>query len=231
MQMSVHAALAAAKKYEDKLKKMLDSTSLSFIGHTSGQNGTCNGLSIEAAEGEFRGNFQAFMQNYNNLIKTRRAITRINAGIVDGTTDQVLKVSVGKDLPEMTIAEVIVSQKNLHYLETFVKKLKLQYLDERHRVEQLNEEVNSRLDVILSSLSGAMGGRMTTGKDASNMATSIDVAAYHKDNDASLVDPLGLGNEIQRLDDMVANLATLYDSTLSNFNGVQAIEIDYDTKD
>jgi len=220
MQITIHRALAIAKKNNDKLTDMLTNTAR-YIGTTipgRGDKATCNGMTIEAAKSEFKSNYDKFMACYENLVDIRCKIARSNAGIAPDTTNvhtTQVTLAEGKKI-DATVSDIIILNKNLCYMKDFVALLARQYNRAKDEVERFNRNVDCRLDELYTKA----GGSKENAPEG-----LVDAESYHKMNDYALVDPLNLAENIAKLQNRCEQLEVEYDAALSTLNATTIIEV------
>jgi hypothetical protein len=204
--MSIHQALAELKLLDKRINSQINS--ITFVNYAKGKKPVSGYHSVKEYEDAVTSSYQSV----NDLIKRRN---RIKAAIVQSNANT--KVKIG-DI-EMTVAEAIERKNTIVYEQRLLQKLEVDYTNAVRAVEAKNREVQANLEELLKiSL-----GTERKGKEAEAEAISKN---YLDDNEARLVDPIAIRQEIAKLRESIETFLTQVDYRLSESNTVTIITIE-----
>ena len=205
--MSVARALVELKMLEKKIGKaigLLDPVTMTIGGRlpTGIRNQT-----------EFEKEAKAGKQKIDALISRRRAI---KAAVVNSNAGT--KVCIGGK--EMTVAEAIERKNSIEVDREFLEHLVSNWTAVEARIISRNNKMEERLQANLQELYG---------KESSSKIKSEEYEAlarpFRKDNEAKLVDPLGVKNIITKMREDIDDFESNVDITLTESNARTDIEI------
>ena len=202
-EMSVTQALAEVKLLEKRLQKTLDTETTQWIAVATKTR------PVDVAELKRRAQAadQSFMALVGRRDRLKQAIVKSNA-----TT----QVKIGEWIG--TVAEAIERKTSIRYKQEFLSLLKNQYSSalETYKAEQ--EEVNRRLDRMLTS---ELGKDVRTNPDTIAALTTT----FRENNKVELVDPIHLADQIARFEEEIDTFVTNVDWVLSESNGRTMVSI------
>jgi hypothetical protein len=202
-EMSVTQALAEVKLLEKRLQKTLDTETTQWIAVATKTR------PVDVAELKRRAQAadQSFMALVGRRDRLKQAIVKSNA-----TT----QVKIGEWTG--TVAEAIERKTSIRYKQEFLGLLKNQYSSalETYKAEQ--EEVNRRLDRMLTS---ELGKDVRTNPDTIAALTTT----FRENNKVELVDPIHLADQIARFEEEIDTFVTNVDWVLSESNGRTMVSI------
>ena len=153
----------------------------------------------------------AAYQSYNDLLKRRdtikRAIVQSNA-----TT----RVKVGSW--EGTVAEAIEYKNSIKYKRWLMDDMKESLTVNRAEFDRLKEQVDGRLERLLTS---------ELGKDVKTNPETITALSnsFRENNKVELVDPLDIAKRVAEMEEEIDAFETNVDWVLSESNGKTMIEV------
>jgi hypothetical protein len=203
--MSIHQALAELKLLD---KRITSATSgANYISHAVGHKPVSGFNSVK----DYEDYATAAYQSVTSLISRRN---RIKAAIV--LSNALTKVKVGE--VELTVAEAIERKTTIVYDQRLLAKMTQDYNNAVRAVDTENRNVQARLEDLLKiSL-----GTDRKGKDTEAEAIS---KTFKEDNDARLIDPIGLRKKIDKLSEEIETFLTQIDYRLSESNTLTTVEI------
>lgn len=204
--MSIHQALAELKLLDKRINNAINGTT--FVSFAVGKKPVLGFNTVK----EFEDYVTAAYQSVNDLIKRRN---RIKAAIV--LSNATTKINVGG--VEMTVAEALERKQSIVYEQKLLQKLVQDLNVAVNAVDKENLSVQQRLEELLKiSL-----GTERKGKEAEAEAIS---KGFKEDNEARLVDPIKIREEIDKLQQRIDDFLTQVDYRLSESNTVTMIEIE-----
>lgn len=205
MEMTITRALAELKLLDSRINKGIQN--LTPIAVTTGERIVPGYKTNE----DFSVNVNSTYKSVNDLIKRRNLI---KSAVVKSNAEN--KVSIGGT--EYTVAEAIERKNSIQYEITLLNKLKNDYTNAVRKFEQEDERVKERLDDLLKT---------AFGKDVKTTQEQYDSTAkpFMKQNEPKLVDPLGLKNKIDDLENEINEFLLNVDFELSTANSLNKIEI------
>ena len=148
-------------------------------------------------------------QQITDLIEYRKklkaAVVRSNAATI---------VVIGKET--YTVAGAIERKNSIQYDQMLLNTMRNQFGDVTRQVETHNEKVQTKLDGMLEKSFG------------SNQKSNFDELksfseSYLRSNRAEVIDPLGLGEKTEKLDDRIVKFESEVDLVLSESNATTRI--------
>ena len=201
-QMSITQGLAELKLLDKRLSKGLEDVSWMAVSTKNKR----------VSEEELKKTASAEYQSYLSLVKRRDTIKR--AIVLSNANTPVCISSSWSG----TVAEAIEYKSSLMYKKKLLAKMRECVLKTESEFKGLNEEMNTRLDRLLSS---------ELGKDVKTNPETIATlsATFQETNKIVLVDPLGLKAESKRLEEEIDAFETNVDWVLSECNGKTLISV------
>ena len=152
-------------------------------------------------------------QSVKDLIKRREVI---KAAVI--ASNAVTEVEIAGE--KMTVAKAIDTKSSMEYYQHLLDRMKNQYSKALATVEKAKKIVDENIDQMILAAYGK------DGKDKISEATFDAIAKpYKAANEAELVDPLNLKEEIDKLENYVESFLSTVDSKLQISNCMTYIEI------
>ena len=152
-------------------------------------------------------------QSVKDLIKRREAI---KAAVI--ASNAVTEVEIAGE--KMTVAKAIDTKSSIEYFSNLLDRMKFQYSSALSTVEKVNRQVEVNIDQMVLAAYGKEG------KEKISEATFDAIAKpYKAANEAELVDPLKLKDEIDKLEKYIEEFTSTVDSKLQISNCMTYIEI------
>lgn len=209
VRMTVHEALCEIKVADKKIIKAINEAS--FCTSNKASNNKINGVDIKDYTNQMKADYQKIMDLIRRTEAIKAAISLSNAST---------KISVaGK---EMTVAEGIYMMQYGMDIKSLLKNTMAQhYASAIKNVENQNRIIETeRLDKFIASTFGS--------KEKAN-PTDLAVAseAFLKQQRFELVDPLGIKEKIDALEDEIDEFKAKIDSAIQISNATTYIEFEY----
>ena len=161
---------------------------------------------------EFSELAKASIQSANDLIERRK---KIKAAVVVSNA----KTTVDVNGVMMTVADAIERKNSIEYEEDLLAKLKSQLSDANNTVMRKNIDMEVQINKIIEA---------SYGKDSKQKINPEDYDAiakpYKLNNEYGLVDPLGIGNLIRKMEEDIQGFKSNVDSALQISNCTTYIE-------
>jgi hypothetical protein len=204
MQITVTRALAQIKSLEDRIAR---ATSNPFVSFRVGEK-SAGGSPVAEVEATLKANMQSVKAMIAQRDKLKAAVIRSNA---------VVAVTIGGEV--MTVAEAIERKGSIRFEQSLLANLKSQAGQARLQVERKNQEMQTRLDTLLQTAVGK--DRKITDEDMGAIGNPFKLA-----NEAFLIDPLKVDEEIAQLEKKIDAFVTEVDYALSEKNATTQIEVE-----
>lgn len=212
--MTVHKALAELKIIDDRINNAIASGT--YVITNKHSNTKIHGMTID----DFKTSMKADFQKVSDLIARRNAIKRAVVA-----SNAVTKVKVGDN--EYTVAEAIeMKNHGMEFKNTFKNYIARQYANAKNEFDKNSgEPLERRAENYVLSVIQAQP------KD-SKMAVDSDAmknlrAQYIKDNTYDIIDPIGVNDVIEKLDNEISSFITEVDAALSVSNALTVLDIEY----
>ena len=118
-----------------------------------------------------------------------------------------------------TVADVIDMKNSVGYWRTLLATFKSQFERAKADMNRANASMEAKIDQLIET---------TFGKESKTSVKPEDYAAiatpYRSNNEVSLVDPIGIADEIKKLEDFIEEFTSTVDSKLQISNCVTFIE-------
>lgn len=201
-QISVTQGLAELKLLDKRLSKGL--TDSSWIAISTKTN--------RILEDELKKSASSEYQSYMDLVKRRDQIKR---AIV--LSNAATNVTIGRTWTG-TVAEAIEYKSSVQYKKKLLEAMKQNILSVEAEFKQLTEDLQGRLDRLLSS---------ELGKDIKTNPETIAslTAGFQENNKILILDPLGLKGKAKELEAEIDAFETNVDWVLSETNGKTMINV------
>lgn len=208
--MSIHKALCELKTLDARVTKCIGETQYVFANKHS--NNKVNGMSVSAYCEEIKAGYQ----RATDLIKRRDAIKR---AVV--LSNAVTKVTVGGK--EYTVAEAIeMKNHGIKMLQTMLKRLEADNSRARREANENNGEMlEMRADEYIKSLYGNTDMKNVSDEIKKVRADFIAAQTYE------IIDPIGIKDEMEKLEREISGFMVDIDSALSVSNALTEVTIEY----
>lgn len=208
--MSVHKALCELKTLDSRIQKSIQQAVFVFANKHA--NTKISGVPV----GEYSAEIKAAYQSVKDLIARRdaikRAVTLSNAAV---------KVVIGGK--EYTVAEAIeMKNHGISHLQLLLRKLETDNQRARRESDNNNgEALEGRADEYVKSLYGNVD--MKGASEEIKKVRADFIAAQTME----IVDPIGIGTEMERLEKEINDFTVEIDSALSVSNALTELTIEY----
>lgn len=213
-QMTVHKALAELKVIDSRINNAIRSGT--FVVANKHSNEKIHGVTIN----EFKNSMKSDFQKVSDLIARRNAIKKAVVA-----SNAVTKVKVGDT--EYTVATAIeMKNHGMEFKNTFKKCLESQYAVAKNELDKNSgDPLEKRAENYVLSVIQAQpkDSKMAVDSEAmKNLRTQ-----YIKDNTYDIIDPIGVKDAIEQLDNEISNFITEVDAALSVSNALTVLDIEY----
>ena len=212
--MTVHKALAELKIIDDRINNAI--VSGTYVIANKHSNTKIHGMTID----DFKTSMKSDFQKVSDLIARRNAIKRTVVA-----SNAVTKVKVGD--VEYTVAEAIeMKNHGMEFKNTLKMYIERQYTNAKNEFDKNSgDSLERRAENYVLSVIQAQ-------PKASKMAVDSDAmknlrAQYIKDNAYDIIDPIGVKDVIEKLDNEVSSFMTEVDAALSVSNAITTLDIEY----
>ena len=212
--MTVHKALAELKIIDDRINNAI--VSGTYVIANKHSNTKIHGMTID----DFKTSMKSDFQKVSDLIARRNAIKRTVVA-----SNAVTKVKVGD--VEYTVAEAIeMKNHGMEFKNTLKMYIERQYTNAKNEFDKNSgDSLERRAENYVLSVIQAQP------KD-SKMAVDSDAmknlrAQYIKDNTYDIIDPIGVKDAIEQLDNEISSFITEVDAALSVSNALTVLDIEY----
>ena len=156
---------------------------------------------------------KASMQQIKDLIKRRE---NIKAAII--ASNAVTEVEIAGQ--KMTVAKAIDTKNSMEYYKLLLENMKVQYSTSTEKLERHNKNVEEKIDQLVITAYGKDGKDKISQNDYDAIANPYKAA-----NEAELVDPLKIKDEIDKLQTWVEEFESNVDAQLQISNCMTYIEV------
>lgn len=206
---SITEALNELKLYDSKINKAI--TNAKLVGATKKSSDKIGVVKKE----EFIERAKASYQSVTDLIANRNAL---KSAIVK--SNAITEVTInGKT---MTVAEAIERKNSIEYDEQLLNTMKAQYVNATSSVDKENKKVDTKVDELISTLVGK-----DTDKKIDKDAVEAIEKPYREKNEFELIDPIGIFDEMLKLEADIDGFQSNCDTSLVLSNATTFIEIDF----
>lgn len=203
---TVTAALKELKLYNDKINKKLYSANFA----------ACAKKASDKVGHKLKVNFindaKADYQSVQDLIAER---AKIKSEIVKSNAETIVEI-VGM---KMTRAEAIERKDSIEYDKNLLNKLRREFADATNEVQNENLRIDRQCDSMIE--------KFLEGKDKKVNQDDIDsfTGPYRRNNEVELIDPIGIEEEIRRLEKYIDDFEANVDIVLSVSNSTTTITV------
>ena len=213
-QMTVHKALAELKIIDDRINKAISEGTYVIANKHSNQK--IHGMTID----EFKAQMRSDFQKVSDLIDRRNAIKRAVVA-----SNAVTKVKIGDT--EYTVAEAIeMKNHGMEFKDYFMKMISGQYARAKNELDKNSgDPLEKRAENYVLSVIQAQPKDSKMAVDSEAMKNLR--AQYIKDNTYDIIDPIGVKDAIEQLDNEISSFITEVDAALSVSNALTVLDIEY----
>lgn len=213
-QMTVHKALAELKVIDSRINNAIRSGT--FVVANKHSNDKIHGVTIN----EFKNSMKSDFQKVSDLIARRNAIKKAVVA-----SNAVTKVKVGDT--EYTVATAIeMKNHGMEFKNTFKKCLESQYAVAKNELDKNSgDPLEKRAENYVLSVIQAQPKDSKMAVDSEAMKNLR--AQYIKDNTYDIIDPIGVKDAIEQLDNEISSFITEVDAALSVSNALTVLNIEY----
>ena len=209
VRMTVHEALCEVKTADKRIDKAIHDAKFLYVNRNS--NTKIDGKDIDTVKSEIKSGYQKIRDLIRRTEAIKKAISLSNA--------QTLVTVSGK---EMTVAEAIYSlQHGTDSKRQLLESMTREYSNAQASIELRNgSSLEERVDRFISSTFGS--------KDkANNEEIKLATETFMKQNSYSLIDPLNIVKEVERLEEEISAFEVAVDSALQISNATTYLEFAY----
>lgn len=204
---SITEALNELKLYDAKIQKAISSHK--YVGAEKKSSNLIGVMTKEKFIENAKAGYQSVVDLISNRNKIKSLIVKSNA---------ITEVAINGKV--MTVAEAIERKNSIEYEIDLLNALKSQYSSASNIVLKENAKVDTQIDKLLETL---------IGKDSDKKTTKEDQAAitepYREKNEFALIDPLGIFDKIQKLEEDIDGFNSQVNTALVLSNAITTIEI------
>ena len=213
-QMTVHKALSELKVIDSRINNAIRSGT--FVVANKHSNDKIHGMTIN----EFKNSMKSDFQKVSDLIARRNAIKKAVVA-----SNAVTKVKVGDT--EYTVATAIeMKNHGMEFKNTFKKCLEAQYAVAKNELDKNSgDPLEKRAENYVLSVIQAQPKDSKMAVDSEAMKNLR--AQYIKDNTYDIIDPIGVKDAIEQLDNEISSFITEVDAALSVSNALTVLDIEY----
>lgn len=213
-QMTVHKALAELKVIDSRINNAIRSGT--FVVANKHSNDKIHGMTIN----EFKNSMKSDFQKVSDLIARRNAIKKAVVA-----SNAVTKVKVGDT--EYTVATAIeMKNHGMEFKNTFKKCLESQYAVAKNDLDKNSgDPLEKRAENYVLSVIQAQPKDSKMAVDSEAMKNLR--AQYIKDNTYDIIDPIGVKDAIEQLDNEISSFITEVDAARSVSNALTVLDIEY----
>lgn len=212
--MTVHAALAELKTMDGRIEKAIQGSY--FVTAVKKSTEKINGVKVA----EFKNKMKSDYQKVDDLIKRRNAIKR--AVVLSNATTI---VTIGDK--QFTVAEAIeMKNHGIEFKRNLLDEISIQYEAAQNNIARNSgEALEKRAEKYITDIINAQPKDSKMSVDTEAMKNLR--ATYLDNNSFELIDPLGVTDVIERLDNEINDFLVKVDSALSVSNALTIVEIEY----
>ena len=206
---SITEALNELKLYDSKIMKAI--TNAKLVGAAKKSADKVGVVTKEDFEERAKASYQSVTDLIANRNTLKSAIVKSNA---------VTEVTInGKT---MTVAEAIERKNSIDYDVTLLNEMKKQYVTATDTVNKENKKVDNKVDELISTLVGK-----DSDKKIDKEAVEAIETPYRQKNEFELIDPIGIFDEMLKLETDIDGFQSNCDTALVLSNATNFIEIDF----
>lgn len=207
--MTVHKALCELKLLDKRIESTIANGTYCVANKHS--NEKINGVSVDDFKKVMQGCYDKAMDLINRREAIKRAVTKSNA---------VTMVDINGS--EYTVAEAIeMKNHGIYFKKRMMEVLQKQYTKAVKEITKVNNELETRADNYITSLFGEKESK-TSKTEIENLRES-----FIKSSTYELVDPIGVLEKINTLEEEINAFISEVDSALSCSNAITTISIEY----
>lgn len=203
--MTIHRALTELKNLNERIEKATNSAT--YVKANKKSNTKIDGSTLEDYE-------KSIVASYDKVVGLINRRNAIKSAIVDSNS----KVEVEIAGNRMTVAEAIERKVSIHFDGNLISAMKRELRTELSKLNKENEELPRKLEAYLT---------VTLGSKDQHKQSDVEAhtESFMQRNTYELVDPIGIKEKIEKLEDQINGFMVEVDSVLSESNAVTFIEI------
>lgn len=208
--MTIHKALAELKALESRIMKTVGDGTYCVANKHS--NEKINGVSVEDYKKVMRGAYDKAVDLITRYKAIKKAVTLSNAKTV---------VKIGEE--EYTVAEAIwMKNHGVEFDELLLNELREQYNKAQAKIlKQNGNDLEQRAEQYVVGIYGSKEGKTNTDDFEKTKQDFITSQTFE------LVDPIGILEKIEVLEEKISTFKAEVDAALSTSNALTVIEVNY----
>ena len=208
--MTIHKALAELKILESRIMKTVGDGTYCVANKHS--NEKINGVSVEEYKKVMQGAYDKAVDLVTRYKAIKKAVTLSNAKTV---------VKIGEE--EYTVAEAIwMKNHGVEFDELLLNELREQYNKAQAKIlKQNGNDLEQRAEQYVVGIYGSKEGRTNTDDFEKTKQDFITSQTFE------LVDPIGILEKIEVLEEKISTFKAEVDAALSTSNALTVIEVNY----
>lgn len=208
--MTIHKALAELKILENRIMKTVGDGTYCVANKHS--NEKINGVSVEEYKKVMQGAYDKAVDLITRYKAIKKAITLSNAKTV---------VKIGEE--EYTVAEAIwMKNHGVEFDELLLNELREQYNKAQAKIlKQNGNDLEQRAEQYVVGIYGSKEGKTNTDDFEKTKQDFITSQTFE------LVDPIGILEKIEVLEEKISTFKAEVDAALSTSNALTVIEVNY----
>lgn len=208
--MTIHKALAELKVLESRIMKTVGDGTYCVANKHS--NEKINGVSVEDYKKVMQGTYDKAVDLITRYKAIKKAVTLSNAKTV---------VKIGEE--EYTVAEAIwMKNHGVEFDELLLNELREQYNKAQAKIlKQNGNDLEQRAEQYVVGIYGSKEGKTNTDDFEKTKQDFITSQTFE------LVDPIGILEKIEVLEEKISVFKAEVDAVLSTSNALTAVEINY----
>jgi hypothetical protein len=212
---TITEALSTLKLLDKKIEKKLEvygNTINSPIDYRIG-NSTKGELTLKDIK-ELKIHAEAGLQSIESLLKNRRALKAKIA-----YSNAITFVTIGENDDKITIVECIEYKNSIHQDKTLLARLERLYTTVINNFQEESQDAKERITSLINS---KLGSENSSGNDNSSEILAKELGSIYN---PELMDPINLGEYIEKLRNKIERFETDVDVVLSISNASTFIEV------
>lgn len=208
--MTIHKALAELKVLESRIMKTIGDGTYCVANKHS--NEKINGVSVEEYKKVMQGAYDKAVDLITRYKAIKKAVTLSNAKTV---------VKIGEE--EYTVAEAIwMKNHGVEFDELLLNELREQYNKAQAKIlKQNGNDLEQRAEQYVVGIYGSKEGKTNTDDFEKTKQDFITSQTFE------LVDPIGILEKIEVLEEKISTFKAEVDAALSTSNALTVVEINY----
>ena len=197
--LTITRALAELKTLEKRISKLTNSTTF---------------VSFRVTGRRWEDHVDETKSNYQSLSDLIARYNRIKNAVIHSNATTKVTISGTK----YTVAEAISRKNTINYEQQLLETMRQQRTDTRNQISWYEKEVQTKLDSLLEK-------SFSRDKKTSDTEIKTITEAFLNANSAEEVDPLGIDDEIKRMEASIDDFLKEVDFVLSEANAMNTVEV------